>query len=275
MDSTVPAYAEQLQAYHKAFGAELRAAIRAVRCPLGAKVLDVPCGDGFYTACLARLLYPFGLVTAVDLNFTFLEEAKRRVARQRRLAAIEFVQADAYKLPFEDNTFDVVWSARSLISLDDPLQALEEMKRVVRPAGTIAILEDDEFHQILFNCSVELEMDLQRAIAEVAKEKYGSASGLSPARFVFDLISKSGLKLKHRQTFAADRQAPFSPEVKDYLRIHLHETRKFVAEFLTLKSHKSLDSALDQRDPNSLYRRTDAELTCLTTLFLATKPERQ
>lgn len=266
-----PSYSVELTAFHRAFGRELRQAIRAVPLSPGASILDLPCGDGFYAASFARRIYPFGKVVAADANESYLESARRRLTQCGLAACVDVVRADAYRLPFDDDAYDVVWCARSLISLDDPLAALREMKRVVRPAGIVAVLEDDEFHRIIFNGPVNLEIDLHRAIAEAARDRYGSRSGMSPSRRVFRFLLDAGLKLQRRRTFAADRQAPFDREVRRYLRLFLRETRKRVADYLSPGALEALDQAMDPHDDDSLFRRADAELTCLTTLFVAQK----
>lgn len=267
----LPDYDHSLRAFHRAFRRELRRAVRAVPLAPGGRVLDIPCGDGFYTAALARRLYPFGKVVAADLSDAYLDVARRTVGRRAELAAVEFVRADAYRLPFADDSFDLVWCAQSLISLDDPVAALKEMRRVARPGGTIAVLEDDEFHRVVVNWPVNLELDVQRAVAEATRAKYGSRDGLSPARQMRRFLFDAGLRPRERRTFAADRQAPFDPATRAYLRVHLRQTCAFVAGYLTAAQRAALDRAIAPDDEASLLRRPDAELTCLTTLFLARK----
>ncbi|MDB5308344.1 MAG: class SAM-dependent methyltransferase [Gemmataceae bacterium] len=267
----LPDYEAELMAFHRAFGRELRRAVRAIPINPGDRVLDVPCGDGFYTVALARRLYPFGRVTAADLSAAYLETARRAVARHPAAAVVDFATADAYRLPFDDDTFDLVWCAQSLISLDNPVVALNEMRRVTRPGGAVAVMEDDEFHRVMMNWPVALELDLQRAVAEAARVKYGSRAGLSPARGLRRDMIDAGLSPAWKQTVAADRQAPFDPAVRAYLRIRLRQTRDFVAAYLSADQLAVLDRAIDPGDEQSLLRRPDAELTCLTTLFLARK----
>lgn len=270
---SLPDYAASLRAFHRAFGRDLRRAVRAVPLPPGSRVLDVPCGDGFYTAGLARRLYPFGRVTAADLSDAYLDAARERFARLDRAAAAAFVKADAYHLPFRDGVFDVAWCARSLISLDDPVAALREMGRVVRPGGLVAVLEDDEFHRVVANGPVGLELELHRAVAEAAREKYGSRTALSPARRLSRYLLDAGLRLERRTTFAADRHAPFDPAVRRYMRAMMRETRDLVANHLPPAALAALDREADPDHPGSLFRRPDAELTCFTTLFLARTPD--
>jgi SAM-dependent methyltransferase len=269
--ASLPAYNATLTAFHKAFRRELRRAVRAVPLAPTGRVLDVPCGDGFYTVALARRLFPQGHAVAADLSDAYLCLARRRFARCRRVAPVEFVKADAHDLPFEDARFDLAWCAQSLISLKDPTAALAEMRRVVRPGGAVAVLEDDAYHRVLLNWPVDLELALQRAVADASRERYGSAAGQSPARRLPRLFRAAGLRPRWKRTFAADRQAPFDPAVREFLRAHLAETRSSVAGRLSADRLAAFDRLADPDDPASLLRRPDAELTCLTTLFVATR----
>lgn len=268
--SRLPGYAATLRATHRAFGKELRRAVRGL--PLGPRdvVLDVPCGDGFYTAKLARRLTPHGKVVAADLSDAFLARARRRFDRPGGLPA-EFVKADVYRLPFDHGAFDAVWCARSLISLDDPAAALAELRRVVKPGGAVGVLEDDEYHRVLVNWPVDLELAVQRATAAAAKARYGSAAKLSPGRRMPRLFRAAGLTPRGKRTIAADRAAPFPPAVVEFLSRHLSETREFVAPHLLPEHLAAFDRYADPAAADGVFRRPDAELTFLTTLFLARK----
>ncbi|HYH67595.1 MAG TPA: methyltransferase domain-containing protein [Urbifossiella sp.] len=268
-DAHLPAYAATLTAFHRAFRRELRRAVRAVPLPTGASVLDVPCGDGFFTALLARRLHPFGRVTAADQSDAYLAAAAETVAGAGDTTSVAFVKADAYHLPFDDAAFDVVWCAQSFISLDDPVAALEEMRRVTRPGGRVAVLEDDEFHRVVVNWPVELEVEVQRAAADASRARYGSKVALSPARRMRQFILDAGLTPRGKKTFAADRQTPFGPAARRFLRLHLRDSREFLADHLKPAALAALDRAIDPDDPESLLNREDATMTCLTTLFLA------
>jgi ubiquinone/menaquinone biosynthesis C-methylase UbiE len=265
----LPAYAATLTAFHQAFRRELRRAVRAVPLPTGAAVLDVPCGDGFFTALLARRLRPFGKVTAADLSDAYLAAAREAVARAPRAAAVEFVKANAYRLPFDADSFDLVWCAQSFISLDDPAAALAEMRRVLRPGGRVAVLEDDDLHRVVVNWPVGLEVEVHRAAVEASRAKYGSRVAMSPARRMRQFFLDAGLTPRGKKTIAADRQAPFGPAVRRFLTRHLRDTREFLAGHLSPAALAALDRAIDPADPDSLLNRADAELTCLTTLFVA------
>src|SRR5205823_11043628 len=117
----LPDYNPLLEAFHAAFAKELHQIVAELPLAPESNVLDVPCGDGFYAAALARRLGPAGALTAADCSDAYLARARASVARAAPEAPVTFVRADAYALPFEDESFDLVWCAQSLISLDDPV----------------------------------------------------------------------------------------------------------------------------------------------------------
>lgn len=106
-----------------------------------AAVLDVGCGPGTVTVDLARHV-PAGSVIGVDASENVLEAAKDHAA-QAGVENVEFRQADAYHLPFEDDSFDVVYAHQVLQHLSDPIAALREMRRVARPGAYVAVRESD------------------------------------------------------------------------------------------------------------------------------------
>ena len=107
----------------------------------GMRLLDVGCGPGTITLGLAKAVNP-GDVVGVDAVQTVLEEA-RQTASTERLPNLRFEQADAYKLPFPDHSFDVVFAHTLLEHLREPRRALTEMVRVLAPGGMIGLRDCD------------------------------------------------------------------------------------------------------------------------------------
>ncbi|WP_019147585.1 methyltransferase domain-containing protein [Timonella senegalensis] len=107
----------------------------------GQSLLDIGCGPGTLTVDLARNVAP-GLVVGVDAADEVLEDARQH-ARDEGVTNVEFQHANAYKLPFDDGSFDVVHAHQVLQHLSDPVAAILEMRRVVKPGGVIAVREAD------------------------------------------------------------------------------------------------------------------------------------
>ena len=103
----------------------------------GARVLDVACGTGDLSLALAGA----GASRVVGLDFCrpMLEIARRKAAGESR--AVPFVEGDALRLPFADETFDAVTIAFGLRNLAGVREGLRELRRVLRPGGRLAVLE--------------------------------------------------------------------------------------------------------------------------------------
>lgn len=120
-----------------------RAATEIALQPPGARVLDVPCGGG---VALRGLTPGQGVeYVAVDISPTMLERTAA-AARRRGLAdQVDPQVADVEALPYDDDSFDLVVSFTGLHCFPDPLRAIIEMVRVLKPGGAIsgsAILND-------------------------------------------------------------------------------------------------------------------------------------
>jgi ubiquinone/menaquinone biosynthesis C-methylase UbiE len=107
----------------------------------GDRLLDVGCGPGTITADLAAIVAP-GRVTGLDPAESVLAQA-RDTAVERGLSTVEYVVGDVYQLEFPDDTFDVVHAHQVLQHLTDPVRALVELRRVVRPGGVVAVRDSD------------------------------------------------------------------------------------------------------------------------------------
>jgi ubiquinone/menaquinone biosynthesis C-methylase UbiE len=104
--------------------------------PTGGVALDVGCGPGSVTASLARAVGPDGLVLGVDISESMLARAVRAESGPQ----IAFLRADAQRLPPRDETVDAVVCIAVLQLVPDPVAALAEMARVLRPGGRLAAM---------------------------------------------------------------------------------------------------------------------------------------
>jgi len=110
----------------------------------GLSLLDIGCGPGTITSEFAERVAP-GRVVGLDAAPAAIEKASAFTADN-----LSFIVGDAYALPFDDNSFDLVHSHQTLQHLGDPVAALVEMKRVVKPGGLIAVRDVDYAGTICF-----------------------------------------------------------------------------------------------------------------------------
>lgn len=104
-------------------------------------ILDVGCGPGTITNDLAKKV-PNGKVYGID-TIEDLVKLGRDQAKQKQLGNVEYKIGSATSLPFEENTFDIVFAHQVLLHLQDPVSALAEMQRVVKPGGIVCCKDAD------------------------------------------------------------------------------------------------------------------------------------
>jgi SAM-dependent methyltransferase len=102
-------------------------------------VLDVGSGVGGTSRCLAQ---EFGCrVTGIDLTEEYCRAATILTEKTGLSRLVDFRQGDATALPFDDQTFDVVWSEHVAMNIPDKTRLYKEMHRVLKPGGTLAIYD--------------------------------------------------------------------------------------------------------------------------------------
>lgn len=268
MPNKLPDYDPALKAYHTAFEPELKDAVRRYDLGPAARVLDCPCGDGFYSKLFARHMRD-GEVVAADISDAYLDRARATVGATR--VPVAFERADAYKLQFADASFDLVWCAQSMISLNDPPAAIREMARVVKPGGTVAVLETDEYHHVLLPWPVSLELAVQKAVRAACVARYGSGAKFAQSRKLRGAFLDAGLTPTGKRTLAADRVAPFGLAEREFLTHHFRHLRELVKPELKIGELDEFDRFTAADGPDSFLNGPDAELTCLATVCHATK----
>jgi ubiquinone/menaquinone biosynthesis C-methylase UbiE len=200
----------------------LRAAVDALHLAKGSRGLDAGCGIGLQVPLLADAVGPDGHITGLDVLPEFLLEAERVAAQAGLSGRVAFRQGDINNLPFERHTFDWLWSASCAgYPAQEPVPLLQELARVVKPGGSVAILLYSS--QMLLPGYPLLEARLNATsagIAPFAKHMRPESHWLNAAGWFRD----AGLEGVKARTFVAEFQAPLTREFRDGL-ISLLEMR--------------------------------------------------
>ena len=198
------------------------------RYPEGASVLEAGCGTGAQTVTLARNS-PGARFTSIDHSLKSLNEAKSRVAAAG-LKNVELRREDIFNLPYAPASFDHVFVCFVLEHLAKPLDALHALKKVLKPGGTITVLEGDHgstyFHpdNALAHRAIQCLVDLQaqgggnanigRQLYPLLRDAGFDEVRVSPRMVYVDASKPHLVDSFTRKTFAAMIDGVREPAVK-------------------------------------------------------------
>lgn len=229
--------------------------------PPGCHVLEAGCGVGAQTVTLARNS-PGARITSVDVSASSVATAKDAV-RAAGLADVHIQQADIFDMPFEPETFDHVFVCFVLEHLSDPVNALVRLRTVLKPGGTLVVIEGDHgstyFHPE--DDDAEAAIDCQVALQRLA----GGDAHIG--RRLYPVISEAG--------FGSVTVSPRMVYV-DASKPHLVDgfTRKtFTAMIEGVRTPAAEAGIIDQASFDAgikaLHRTTEADGTFCYTFFKA------
>jgi SAM-dependent methyltransferase len=151
-------------------------------------VLEAGCGVGAQTVTLARRS-PGARIVSVDIAAESLAAARVKV-EAAGLANVRFQQADIFALPFEPASFDHVFVCFVLEHLSRPREALERLKALVRPGGTVTVIEGDH-GSTYFHPESAAAYDAIRCQVELQRAAGGNAN---IGRSLYPLLAQAGLR---------------------------------------------------------------------------------
>ena len=118
-----------------------RQLVRSVEQRRPSTILDLATGSGDVAFALGRALNPEVRILGMDFCQPMLDEAEIKKREKGGFENVSFEQGDALALPLEDAQFDVVTISFGLRNMADRVQALREMRRVLKPGGSVFVLE--------------------------------------------------------------------------------------------------------------------------------------
>ncbi|MGI8670524.1 MAG: class I SAM-dependent methyltransferase [Aridibacter sp.] len=174
-------------------------------------LLDIGCGQCHWTRIVSRFLGKGAKVTAVDADPKWgRENSKLHEFFDEREIDFKIEKADVLKLPFSDDCFDAVTCQTVLIHIENPLDALREMKRVLKPNGILFCAEPNNLTGSVLKDSITSKFDVDEIIEWFAfgliKEKGKIKQGKGDNSFG-DLLTQSlsQLELKDIKAYLSDK----------------------------------------------------------------------
>jgi SAM-dependent methyltransferase len=213
--------------------------------PPGAKVLEAGCGVGGQTRLLVNHS-PQAVFTCIDISEKSLVTAKK-LKEQGGFENVTFQQADIHSLDFADESFDHVFICFVLEHLEDPIAALTELRRVLKPGSTITCIEGD--HGSCFWHPETLESIAAWNGLITAQRAQGHDPNIG--RRLTPLLTEAGFKLKTCEPawLYADR---LKPDLRDGMVNHI------IVPMVQSAEQQILDENLVGED---VYRQGIADLS--------------
>lgn len=130
-------------------------------------MLDVGCGVGHWGMLLASVMAADARVTGVDREWRWIQAASARALSRGLNGRFSYLRAEAERLPFPDDVFDLTTCQTLLIHLVDPTAAIAEMLRVTRPGGLVVVAEPNNLSEALLLDFVSNQASIDDVVALV------------------------------------------------------------------------------------------------------------
>ncbi|MCR8644450.1 class I SAM-dependent methyltransferase [Paenibacillus sp. N1-5-1-14] len=177
-----------VQYYDRLMGPLEQKRFRRIRAELVGKasgnVLEVGCGTGINFD-----FYKNVRVTAIEPNPIFRKIALERASST--LAEVHVIEGNAEQLPFTNHTFDTVIGTLILCTIPDPVQAIREMKRVCKPAGTLLLFEHVRHKNIMLATLQDVMTPIWKKVCD----------GCHLNRDTIELIREEGFEIVEVKTY--------------------------------------------------------------------------
>ncbi len=251
-ETYTPGYSANASDFMAQRRASTHAAFFTPRLRPGMRLLDCGCGPGTLTVDLAEIITP-GEAVGVDREATQVEAARRQA--QQRGASARFETASIYELPFPAGYFDAAFSHALFEHLAEPLRALAEVKRVLKPGG-FAGLRCPDWGGFLIHPSTGL---LDQAIAYYRGLQTANGGDVTAGRKLGSWLRQAGFR---GVTMSAAYEIYCEPRrIAEYLALQIHPAPEARPE---ADSEHRITMAAELRrwctDPDALFAQAWCEV---------------
>jgi SAM-dependent methyltransferase len=217
-------YGQQELLYNKFMEPALRSAIGRLSLPPGSRGLDAGCGPGGVLPLLDEATGGVGHITGIDLSPPLLALAQEQIeihelGERAALLCVDMSQP----LPFPDDSFDWAWSADVLCSdgesrgFADPAAVVEELARVVKPGGQVAIFLGNRLGAMF----VPGHAHIENCLATALNLNYRKRDHFRPSfqhENVLGWLRAAGLEQRRMSAHITEYQAPLHPDITRYIQ---------------------------------------------------------
>ncbi len=229
--------------------------------PAGSLILEAGCGVGAQTVTLAKK-NPNAQIISIDISEASLAQAEEKIAAEK-IANVKFQPGDIFNLPFEEGSFDHVFVCFVLEHLNNPVKALECLKRFLKPGGTITAIEGDHGSAYFHPDSKEAHQAITCQIKLQAQAGGNSQIG----RELYPLLTKAGFedcRVSPRMVYVDSSRPKL---VEGFIK------NTFTAMIEGIREDALRKGLIDQktfdRGIKGLYRTTEADGVFCYTFFKA------
>lgn len=267
-------YATTLELMNRFQEPEGRAAIEALGLLAGSRGLDVGCGVGLYALWLAESIGAQGRVVAIDPSIERVSEAKRLIGEAPAAARVTLKIGDGTALDEADHSFDWVWCGDVLHHIDEPLRALNEFKRVLRPGGLVVIKESQVLQAMFLPGHLALERQLQRAEVDFSRAEAGALTFQERRQRTRETMLAAGLQEVAVKTVVVQRQAPLDEASHTYIQQAIFDRNwgERLRPLLDAQDWAQRSALCEADSPASILARPDYYCIYPVTVFSARVP---
>ncbi|MDD1705799.1 MAG: methyltransferase domain-containing protein [Methanoregulaceae archaeon] len=226
----------------------------------GERVLEAACGVGAQTVILAKNS-PEAVFVSVDISPGSLALAEDRI-RAEGITNVTFQQADVFHLPFMDGWFDHVFVCFLLEHLPDPVLALRELKRVLRPGGTITVIEGDHGSALLYPDSPYAGRIIS-SLVELQRQMGGNACIGRELWHLMNDAGFAGVRVTPKLVYADESRPDYTEGVKHIFIAMIEGVREEVL------CRGLADTGTWEKGIRDLYRTTEQGGSFCYTFFKA------